>query len=263
MKRLFIFAALFFIGTTTFEQTGPKPLRKLNNVPFKAGETLNFRLHYGFINAGTAELTVKPKEYQYKGRDCLLLAASGKSISTFDWFFKVRDRFESFIDAESVMPYRFIRDCNEGGTIIKQQVDFEHNSLKANSNTKKGISIPEYCQDILSAFYYARASDLSNLKANQYYKFPMFIDDEIYQIGFKYIGKEVLETDLGKFKTLVFRPILLTGRVFSKEEGMTIYISEDANKIPIECKADILVGSIKMTLTNFAGLKYPLTSKIK
>jgi hypothetical protein len=56
---------------------------------------------------------------------------------------------------------------------------------------------------------------------------------------------------------MVFMPVVLKGRVFKEEEDLQIYVSDDENKIPVGVKANILVGSVKMTLTDVEGLRNP------
>jgi hypothetical protein len=77
------------------------------------------------------------------------------------------------------------------------------------------------------------------------------------------MGRTTLNLDKGKFKVMIFMPVVMKGRVFKNEEDLTVYVSDDDNKIPLQIKANILIGSVKMTLTDYSGLKNPLTSKIE
>ncbi len=240
-----------FIGMNVF--AGNNDLRTVNNVAFKPGETLKFRIHYGLISAGVATLEVKSDVKNFGGRDCYHFIGEGKSVGAFDWFFKVRDRYESVVDKQAMIPWMFTRRVNEGGYIINQNVTFNHYTDSVKSD-KAVISVPDNTQDLISAFYFARTLDFANAKEGDIFEIPGYLDDAIFPMSVKYIGKEVVECDKGTFRCLKLRPMLQEGRVFKDQEDMTIWVSDDANKIPIRVQTKILVGSIKMDLVDYSNL---------
>ena len=91
----------------------------------------------------------------------------------------------------------------------------------------------------------------------------MFFDGETTKFKLKFIGKEDLETKFGTVPTMIFRPYVQAGRVFKEQESLTVWISDDDNKMPLRIKASLVVGSIKADLDGFKGLKYPFTVKVK
>ena len=232
---------------------GNNDLRNINNVAFKPGETLKFRIHYGLISAGTATLEVKSDSKNFGGRECYHFIGEGKSVGAFDWFFKVRDRYESVTDKQAMIPWMFIRRVNEGGYVINQNVTFNHYTDSVKSE-KATISVPDNTQDLISAFYYARTLDFANAKEGDIFEIPGYLDDAIFPMSVKYVGKETVECDKGTFRCLKLRPMLQEGRVFKDQEDMTIWVSDDANKIPIRIETKILVGSIKMDLVDYSNL---------
>jgi len=74
------------------------------------------------------------------------------------------------------------------------------------------------------------------------------------------LGKEVIKTKFGKVKSLKFRPLVQKGRVFKEQESLTIWISDDQNKIPLRIKATLKVGSLRADLTRFKGLVAPMVT---
>ncbi len=232
-------------------------LRSIKNESFKRGEVLCFRLHYGIIDAGTAEVTVTDENKLLNDRPTYHVVGIGKSRSAFDPFYKVRDRYESFIDEGSITPVVFIRRVNEGGYKINQDQVYDHEKKKVMSNGKL-FDIPEYTQDMISAFFYARTIDMSNVKAGDTFSLDSFIDNEIWPLKIRFICRETINTDVGKVRCLKFRPIVQRGRVFKKEEDLNVWISDDKNHIPVRAQADVLIGSVKMDLTSYANLLNPL-----
>ena len=235
-------------------------LRTVTNKAFKPGETLDYRIHYGLIDAGEARLQVKSTTYKVKDRLAYHVVGTGKTLGAFDWFFKVRDRYESYIDTEALIPWIFIRRIEEGGYKKSQDVNFDHYNRTAKSNTTT-IPVPENVQDLVSAFYYARNIDFASATPGQVFPLKAYLDDEVFPMNIKYIGKEDIKTKLGTFRCIKFRPMLLQGRVFKEEEDMTVWVTDDLNRIVVRAQAEILVGSIKMDLKSFDGLANPLSSK--
>ncbi|GAB4131344.1 MAG: DUF3108 domain-containing protein [Bacteroidia bacterium] len=258
MKRLLLYAAI--IGSLPVLAGGGKTavdMRKLNNSSFKRGEVLKYRVHYGAINAGEAIISIDESNKQIGGRNTLHAVGKGYSLGAFDWFFKVRDSYESYIDEEALVPWLFIRRVDEGGFKINQNQIYDHEAGRVNSDGKM-MNVPKYVQDMLSAFFYARTFDFSKAKVGDIYTVPTFVDNEVWELKMKYIGSETIKSDLGKLNCIKFRPVVQKGRVFKKEEDLTVWISNDVNHIPVRAEAEILVGSVKLDLMSVKGTMKPL-----
>ncbi len=252
MKKIITFAFLLF-AVVAKSSDGQKVLRSVKNEAFKEGEILTFRIHYGIMSAGTATLEVKKDLMKIGSRECYHVVGTGETVGAFDWFFKVRDRYESVIDKNALIPWLFIRRVDEGGYHINQNIIFNHYTDSVKSE-KKTISVPEYTQDLVSAFYYARNIDFTNAKEGDLFPLNGYIDDEIFPMNLKFIGRETISSKKGKFKCIKFRPQLQEGRVFKDNEDMTVWVSDDKNKIPVRVQTEILIGSIKMDLVDFQNL---------
>ena len=205
------------------------------------------------IDAGEAVLEVKKTTKTVKGRNLLHMVGTGKTLGSFNWFFKVRDRYETYLDKDGVFPWMFVRRVDEGGFKIDQDYIFRQDKEVVDNGAGKNIEAPFGIQDMLSAFYYARTLDFANAKEGDEFKLEMFIDDEIYPFKIKYLGDEEVKTRKGKFKCHKIRPVVMKGRIWESEEDMTMWVTADENKIPIEVKTKILVGSIKATLVEWNG----------
>lgn len=253
--RLLVFLFLTFFLKVPTEGAGQPKLRTLNNTAFKPGERLTYRVHYGFIDAGTAELEVSSSTSNIGQRECYHVIGSGRSVGAFDWFFKVRDKYESYIDREAMVPWLFVRNISEGGYKKSQRVVFKQYQDSAASE-KKTIAVPDNTQDLISAFYYARTIDFSKASPGQIFPINGYLDDEVLPLNIRFIGRENISTKFGTFRCIKFRPMLQEGRVFKDNEDMTVWISDDLNKIPVRVQTDILVGSIKMDLNGFENLSH-------
>jgi hypothetical protein len=253
MKRYFHILFLTIISFLLHGQTLPSK----TNTAFKEGEILSYRLHYGIIDAGVAVIQVIPTVMPFGGHRVYHVIGDGYSKGAFDWFFKVRDRYETYIDSAALVPWYFVRRCNEGGFIINQNYLFNQYAKKVDVGDGKQYDAPQSVQDMLSSFYFARNIDFTNAKEGDVFTIPSFVDKQNWTLKIKYVGKETIHTDVGKFRCLKFRPIIQTGRIFKKEEDLNVWITDDKNHIPIRAQAKILVGSVKMDLTSYKNLANP------
>lgn len=236
--------------------------RKVENKAFKDGEFLKYKLAYGIMNAGEATLEVKKIKKQIQNREIFHIVGRGYSISAFDWFFKVRDKYETYLDVDGVFPWLFVRRIEEGGYKKEQDYKFFQNQERVTHVQKeKEYKVPHGVQDMISSFYYARTIDFSNVKKDQVFQFDSFVDGEVYPIKIKYVGIKTIRVDAGKFDCMVFHPVVQEGRVFKKDDDLTVYITADENKIPILARAKILVGSVRMELIDYKNVANPMAKR--
>ncbi|MFZ4613739.1 MAG: DUF3108 domain-containing protein [Bacteroidia bacterium] len=252
MKKILAFVFCANFATSLFAQN------EFKNVAFIEGEKLVYRVHYGFIDAGYAEIEIQNEDKKIGNKDVYHAVGKGYSNSTFDMFFKVRDRYETYIDKTNHSPLLFIRRVDEGGYKISQNHYFNHTQNTVSSEGKI-FSVPNQVQDMLSAFYFARNIDYSAAQKGQVFEIPTFVDNEIFPMKMRYVGEETIKTTFGKIRCLKFRPLIQKGRVFKHEEDLAVYVTDDLNHIPIRAEAKILVGSIKMDLESYKNLKNPLS----
>jgi len=234
------------------------------NTSFQDGEDLVFRAYYNMglmgLTAGTAELSITSGEVN--GHKAYHIIADGKTSKSYEWFYKVRDRYETYIDKETMMPLHFIRNVNEGGFKINNDVYFNHAKEQAIS-TGKTFKIPKCTQDVLSAIYYARNIDYNKYKPGDKIPFNMFLDDKVYALYIRYIGKEKITTKLGTFNAIKISPLLIEGTIFKGGEKMTVWVSDDENHIPIRVESPILVGSVRVDLVSYNKLRSSFSGLVK
>ncbi|MDO1512645.1 DUF3108 domain-containing protein [Maribacter confluentis] len=251
--RKFMLLSLLSINLSVFGQKA--------QTAFNTGEWLKFRLHYGFLNASYATLQVKNATIDDKS--VYHVVGHGETTGVASWFFKVDDTYESYFDKEDGRPYRFVRKINEGGYTKDVEINFDYEEAKAELNDKKNkkklnFTLQENIQDLISAFYYLRNNyKTDDLEEGKAITLKMLYDDDgVFNFKLKYLGLEVVNTKYGKVECLKFRPLVQSGRVFKEQESLSLWVSNDQNRIPIRIKADLAVGAIKADLDGYNGLKH-------
>lgn len=228
---------------------------------FKPGEWLKFRMHYGILNASYATLHVKSGKI--KGIPVYHVVGHGETTGFASMFFKVDDTYESYFDMVDGKPYKFVRKIDEGGYTKDYHINFDHKNEKAVLTDKKNkkkvdFDLQDSIQDLLSAFYYLRNNyDPNDLVRGEAINLKMLFDDDgIFNFKLKYLGTEVLRTKFGKIECYKFRPLVQSGRIFKEQEGLSLWVSTDDNRIPVRIQADLAVGAIKADLDAYNGLKH-------
>ncbi|HLL41919.1 MAG TPA: DUF3108 domain-containing protein [Segetibacter sp.] len=260
MKKILLIVLLF---SFTVRLTAGDDFCGVRNNSFHAGESLSLIVFYNavglYINAGTANITVNSEKLFNK--PVFHIVGTGSTNSKYDWIFKVRDRYETYIDTVTLQPYKFIRNIYEGGYRKYENITF--NQTANTAITTQGVyKVPNCVNDVVGAVYYARNIDFNKYKPGDRIPFFMFLDNEVYNMYIRYEGKQTVKTRYGKFRAIKFKPLLLKGTIFEGGEKMTVYVSDDANKIPLRIESPLLVGSVKVDMMSYDNLRFPLTSLI-
>jgi hypothetical protein len=243
------------------------------NPAFAMGESLEYKVIYNWgmvwLESGFASFTVN--ESFLNGKRCYFFHGKGSSYPKYDWFYKVRDNFEVHLDSATLRPLKFQADILEGKKHDRHTYLFNNRTNKVFTIINRGIKPVEIdtlnansCSvDVLTAIYYARSIDYSSCKINDTIGISIILDGKLYGIYVRYLGKTVYHSkELGHYNCIKFSPLLVEGTIFKEGEGMTVTVTNDENKIPLYIETPILVGTVKVFLTSFKGLRYPLNSKI-
>jgi hypothetical protein len=277
VKKVFIIAILFFAGQAfsqsnclLFDMSAREPV-------FRSGEKITYTLSYTVMgiwtNVGEAEFQTTLKKE--KNRPPFYhIDANGKTFSFFDKVFRVRDNFVSRIDAKTLQPFYMQRNVNEGGYRRKSVGNFRwangviHTSTqrldKQQPEKRDTLHLTPCTFDVVSLFYYYRCCDFSKIKKNTTYNVNLAMDDKVYTINYKLHGREKQKVKgIGKFNTLKFSATLIEGEVFTGEEQIFFWVTDDENRIPVYIEIPIIVGSIRARISKWENLKFPLDSKIQ
>ena len=244
------------------------------NLAFSSGEQVTYHAYYnwGFIWLNAGRVTFSVKSVLWNKKEAYHFKSIGVTHANYDRLFTVRDTFETFVDKETLRPLEFKRITNEGSYSSYHHYLFDSiNSRIYSRISKEGgavkqttIAWPECSFDVLTMIYQARNIDFSKYKLNDRIPIVMIVEDEIHNLYIRYLGREIVENREGrKFRCLKFSPLLVEGTIFEAGEDMTVWVTDDKNRVPIVVEAKILIGSVKAMFVDAKGLRHKSTSEIK
>jgi hypothetical protein len=227
---------------------------------------LTFRVAFnsaltGSITGGKATLEIMDDVKLIENRNTYHVVGIGKTTGLIEMIYKVNDRFESYFDQDALIARQFIRRTRENNYKKDDLVIFRQRDKLAVSLSKI-VKVPANVQDVISAFYYARTLDISDLKPGETFEIPFFLDDSVYHSRVIYKGRETVKTKLGKFRCVAFQPMVATGYAFDDPYPITIWITDDANRLPVLIDSEQSVGRARVELISYSGLANPITAKI-
>lgn len=280
LRSVVLMLALFASGQvlSAEDKGGCIPVRTVSekDLAYTAGEYMKFTMHFvwGKIDSDVGFGEVRLDTVRFNGTKAFNCNVHGKTSRVFDLFFKVREDFSSWFTCEGLKPLKFTRNTLEGKYRARNTYVYRHDAeppyidadVFTTSTGQRNMEIPlnECTYDLPSLFYLARNMDLDKVTPGVKYPMTFAIDDEVFNVYFILQGRETRKVKgLGTVNTIKFAAKLLAGEVFTGEQDMTIWISDDENRIPVLFEAPILVGVASGRLAEYSGLRHPFSSLIK
>lgn len=262
MKRIFPAIILLIVVLSGFATK--ESLRTVPNESFSTGELLKYKVHYGPINAAEAVIDISPNLHRINDRLTYKATVYGKTTSSFDLFIRIRDTWQSYIDTAAILPHRSFRNIEEGSYRKRETVDFNHYTntaqveMKKKNKDKKQSShkIPSGVQDIVSGFYYLRTLNYDRMRVGEKFMVTGFFDEETFDMVVTYQGRETISTKAGLFRAIKLTPKMPKNKLFDGEDAVSVYLSDDKNKIPVMISAEMFVGAVKVDLYEHKNLKH-------
>ncbi len=275
-QSLFLFA---FVATMAFMPHFPPPQYGIDAAPFSTqtvennafqnGEELVYKIYYNlnfvWIPAGEVVFRVDDEGSRYH------LSAEGRTYSSYEWFYKAYNKLDSYVDKNTLLPQTSIRWVKENRYKLYDKVQYDQKNRTAQyerGDTKEAvekrgsIKLTDAMHDLLSAIYYSRTLDYAHAKEGQDFPMKVMLDEETFPLQYRYMGKEEKNIrGLGKYSTMRFVPQLVAGNVFKENSQMKIWATDDSNKLPLMIESPVSVGSVKVVLKSYKGLKYNMDSK--
>lgn len=246
---------VFAISTRVLSQ----PYRMTEIQAFAPGEKVLFDVYYnwGFVWLHAGEVDFRADTALWHSQKAWHFVSTGRSRSSYDWFFKVRDRYESWATREALKPLEFIRNTSEGGFVCYNHYLFDYDTRQAKVVTltskreKETITLPigEDVLDVLTATYVTRNRDHAAWKIDQKLPIRLLLDNSRFDLYIRYRGKETIRHKNKKhYNCLKFTTSVAAGSIFKGGEAITVWVTDDHRRIPVLVQAEILVGSVMVYL---------------
>lgn len=261
MKKTGIILSLSALLLAVVAFTTAHTYRRVVNTSFGPGEHIEYRVHYGFINAAEAVVDVAPALYNVNSRPCYQVNVFGRTTGAFDLVTRVRDTWRSYIDTSAILPQKFYTNIQENKYRKEENMTFNHsaNTVKAEERTEKGLfKVPDNVHDVVSSYYFLRTIDFSRLPVGSTIEVPAFYDDTVYNMKVRYRGKERIKTKFGKINSIKLSPIMASNGFFKGDDALLIWVSDDGNKVPLKVEVELAIGSLEMDIRSYGGLKQPM-----
>ncbi|MCC2548412.1 DUF3108 domain-containing protein [Hymenobacter sp. BT175] len=239
-------------------------IRSVPNNSFTKGEVVRYKVHYGLINAADATIEIAGDIHRVNDRPCYKATVTGRTIGSFDYFLRIRDTWRSYIDTTSILPQKFFRNIEENRYRKKETVDFDHSRDMALVESrgddkdplkKESFKVPNNVQDMVSGFFFLRTLNYDQRKVGELIRVQGFFDGQVFNLDVIYKGRETVETKAGVIRTIRLVPRMPENKLFSGENAVSVYLSDDRNKIPVLIQAELVVGSVKVDMYKYQGLK--------
>jgi hypothetical protein len=261
--RCWLLVPLLLLCAAWSQPTGlAEPVRYWPNSSFRAGETIRYKVHYGVINAAEATVETSGSMERVADRPCYKATVSGHTTGSFEFFLHVKDQWRAYIDTASILPLRSSRDIEESSYRKKEVVDFDQTHDIVNvlqTHTKEPIrytfKVPNNVQELVSGFYYLRTLSYEHMKPGEVIHMGGYFDESTFNLDVVFKGREVVETKAGPIHVLKLVPKMPSNHIFRGEDAIKVYLSDDRNKIPVLFQAELFVGSVKVDMYKYDGLK--------
>jgi hypothetical protein len=249
---LFLFL-LHALSVSAQEKINP-PVKA--NHAFINGEKLTYQIKYGFVVGGIATLSLT--DTVYDGKKAFHALAVGQTTGLANAIYGVKDTYESWFDKKNNLPFKSVRDINEGRYKHYNEVTYNRKNNTVNSKLSGIHEVPEKILDLSSTFYYLRRIDFSKIIEGEVIFLNMYFSDEVYPFRLVYKGKETIRTKFGKIGCIKLEPVVEVGRMFKSPRDLTIWFTDDDNCIPVLVRMDIrVVGAVYLKLIKYENIVSP------
>lgn len=252
MKILIVCALLALTGPVQAAQNGDdgggvNP--KIAEVPFGIGERLEYRVKFGPLRVGEAFMSIEEVD-TVAGHPTYHIRSVIEGATPF---YKLVDKQDSWLDVRLLASRRFRQDSQQGSYERYRHFDFDLENEVYRNEDGQVDSIPPNALDETSFIYFARSVPL---EVGRTYEWNRYFKLDRNPVILRVLRRETVEVPAGKYETIVVRPIIKTGGIFSEGGEAEIYITDDERRIPIMMKSKLKVGSLTLELTDYsAGVK--------
>ncbi len=271
MKKLtLILCALLVAAMASAQNCFPTA----SELPFKAGEKIRMGLYFkwGAVNTEVATGDLALTESALNGKSVYKASLIADSAPFFSVFYDMHERFETWFALDAVRPLKYYRNTKQGDyrAFNNYIYDWDKKEIHADINFEgRGqqildIPIHDCVCDITSILFYVRSLDFSGLTPGKKIPISFAIDDTVFDIVMTYRGKDTVKVKrIGKVNAIRFSCQVVSGAMFDGETEMTIWFSDDSNRVPVGFMAPLRIGSVQGWVKQIENLKYPFEARVK
>ncbi len=221
-------------------------LRSLEQNAFESGEMLQLRVTYLGLTAGYIIINVKRETIE--GRDLHQLNMTARTVGPISWFYSVHYQFVSYMDAEGLFSWGYNFSKDDGDEIEQDRIRYHHQREFFTENGTREGEVPQYTQDLLSAFYFLRMQDLG---VGDKYQYPIHSGDNYYRLTIEVRENNRVATGDGWRAAYQLVPKLerSTGddeafEYVNEFEGVRLWLSQDKHKVPLKISFPATFGQL-------------------
>lgn len=220
---------------------------RLNAEPL---EEMEYILRFGFIKGGKATLVAEKEKINR--RQTIHYHMRGRTTGLVDKIYEVNDVYESWVDPETYLPVKSVRNVKEQKYRFYDEVTYDHENDSLFSLKVGAKKVPPKVNDLISVFFYIRQNQyFEDLLAGKSIQIPVFHGDDLFHMELRYIGIETIDTKIGRKQCYVVSPKVPKGKLFKTSDDLKIYITKDANRLPIYAEFHLVLGALKCELESY------------
>lgn len=239
------------------------------NTAIGSSEKLTFTASYRMSGLLTdlAQVTMETSEVKTKTSTLLRLKCKARTYKKWDNFFKINDLYESYVSPNTLKPYLYKKEINEGTYFKFMQYKFDYRGNIVQSLTRKRgrdgsyyavrkrIPYESNTLDLVSTIYKIRNLDIHKAKVGDSDTFKMIFDNETAVIRIKLLDKETISTQIGNKECYKLAVSIQNKDVLKGNNDNLLWLTADANKIPVYARFKVAIGSGELRIQSATGLK--------
>jgi hypothetical protein len=176
----------------------------------------------------------------------------GRTTGIVDKLYEVNDVYESWVDPETFLPVKSVRNVREQNYRFYDEVLYDHVNDSLFSKISGSKKVPDHVNDLVSVFFYIRQNQyFDSLLAGEKVQIPVYHGDELFMMELSYRGIQTIETKIGLKECYVVSPKVPKGKLLKGSDDLKIYITKDTNRLPIYAEFELMLGALKCELNSY------------
>jgi len=219
-------------------------------VPYAVGERLEYDVKFGKLRVGSGSMEVMGVE-DVRGIEAWHTVYQ---VHAGNFFYRVNDQLESWIDRATGNSLRFKQDLNEGRRDVEHVFEiFPERSafIEQGDTLEKSVRNP---LDDGAFLYFLRTIPLV---VGETYTFERYFRPDRNPVTIKVLRKERIEVPAGTFDAIVVQPVIKTKGIFSENGHAEVWLADDPSRIMLQMKSGLSFGSINLYLKSYRPAPAP------